>query len=139
MKTTLNIPILTDKQSMIDFMIKLYPDQKPYLDHFDFDDLKTSVKQVLIHFNSIHSNDFELNPPINNRYHQINVLFEYQLSDKVITYIRKNPRQVYKNYKLKKSIFGPYSNFIHIMNINSIMKIWKGIYNRKQLDIYESV
>lgn len=139
MKTTLNTPVLTDTQSMSDFLVKLYPDQKPFLNDFNFDDLKSSVKQVLINFNKIHSNDFELNPPIINRYHQINVLFEYQLSDKIITYIRKNPRQVYKNYKLKKSIFGPYSKYIHIMNIDSIMKIWKGIYNRKQLDKYESV
>ncbi len=139
MKTTLNIPVLTDQQSMIDFMVKLYPDQKPYLNDFDFDDLKTSVKQVLINFNFIHSDNFELKPPISNRYHQINVLFEYMLPDNIITYIRKNPHQVYKNYKLKKSIFGPYSHLVHIMNIDSIMKEWKGIYNRKQLDIYEGI
>lgn len=136
MKTIIDIPDLTNEISMISFMGKLYPEQKPYLNKFNFEDLKTSVKQVLIHFNSIHSGDFELNPPTIKRDHQIDILFDYKLSKKVIKYIRKNPKQVYKNYKSKKSIFGPYSHSIKIVDIDKLMKEWKGLYHQNQLKMY---
>jgi len=139
MKTKINIPDLTNKQSLSDFMIKLYPDQKDHVDKFSFNDLLSSIKRILIHFNKIHSNKFELVPDLTNKEQKLNILFEYKLSNKVSKYMRKNPHQVYKNYKKKKYVFGRHNIVSNTyQGIDTNMKIWKELYDREQLVEYEN-
>ena len=139
MKTILSIPNLNNKSEMINFLEQIYPEQKNHLDKFSFNNILLSTKQTLIWFNSIHSKNFELNPPIKIREHQIKTIFGYDLSNEVIKYMRKNPRQVYKNYRYKKSIFGLKNKSKNINDLDRTMKLWKTIYDREQIKNYELI
>lgn len=137
MKTIINTPNLNDKSSMIKFLEQIYPEQKNHLDKFNFNNILLSVKQVLIWFNPIHFQNFDLIPPIKTREHQINTIFGHELSNEITTYMRKNPRQVYKNYKYNKSIFGSYNIPKNVNGLDKVMKLWKTIYSYDQIKTYE--
>ena len=63
----------------------------------------------------------------------------------ILTYMRKNPRQVFSNFQKKKSIFGKRSKNLSPVtltrvnkNLKSIQKDWKTLYTPTQLRHFAS-
>lgn len=74
---------------------------------------------------------------------ELDKVFGGKLSTKVLRYMRKNPRQVGRNYTNEKSLFGSYTSSVPAnvrTSINrredTIMTNWSGLYDRSQLKTY---
>ncbi len=66
------------------------------------------------------------------------------IPSEILTYMRKNPRQVYSNFQNKKSIFGKRSKNLSPVtltrvnkNLKTIEKGWKSLYSPMQLTSFK--
>lgn len=74
---------------------------------------------------------------------QISKIIDNNISVTVARYLRKNPHQVFKNFKNGDSIFGPYDVSPRIFekteeNLNTIINSFKRLYTNNQLENYEN-
>lgn len=74
---------------------------------------------------------------------EISKIIDNDISLSVARYLRKNPSQVFKNFKNGDSIFGRYKVSHRIFekveeNMIPIMKSLKKLYNNEQLEKYEN-